>query len=344
MKTIIRFTTVVVLLIFAACSGGEKQQKQTESLSAAPTETVDINPEAKALLTYLDDQGDYVNGRNFPSILKPSSVFEELDSNMLVLDLRSAGAFSNGHIKNAKNVEFSHLPEYFKNEINPGDYNRVVLVCYAGQISGYATSLLRLAGYDNVYSMKWGMSGWNKKFADEAWSKEVSSEFQDKLEMKDNEPAEENDFPKLNAGTNSGKQILGERIDSLFDAGYSDVFITSEKVFQQPENYYVINYDRKDKYESGHIPGAVRYKPDATLGIVSEMQTIPADEQVVVYCNTGQNSGFVTAYLRLFGYDAKSLLYGNNSFMHNKMVEQKDSLSWIPFTSAESEDYPYVKN
>ncbi len=343
MKTIIHFTAIVVVLYFTSCSGGGKQDQQSETVSTTQPET-EINPEAKALLTYLDEQGDYVNGRNFPSILKPSSVYEELDSNIIVVDLRSDKAFTGGHIKNAENVEFSNLPEFFESEINPDDYDRIVLVCYAGQISGYATSLLRLAGYGNVYSMKWGMSGWNGKFADDSWNKVVSSEYQDELEITDNEHAADNDFPKLNTGTSLGKQILEERIDSLFDAGYSDVFITSEKVFQQPENYYVINYDRKDKYESGHIPGAVRYKPDATLGIVSEMQTIPADEQVVVYCNTGQNSGFVTAYLRLFGYDAKSLLYGNNSFMYNKMLEQKDSLSWIPFTSADSETFPYVSN
>lgn len=77
---------------------------------------------------------------------------------------------------------------------------------------------------------------------------------------------------------------------------------------------------------------------------MSEMETIPAIKEIVVYCGTGHNSGFVTAYLRLFGYNAKTLEHGNNSFMYDKMVEERATLSWLPFTEAEIEDYPFVKN
>ena len=73
------------------------------------------------------------------------------------------------------------------------------------------------------------------------------------------------------------------------------------------------------------------------------MATIPYDKTVVVYCGTGHNSGFATAFLRLFGYDARTLKYGNNSFMHDKMVKQRVSLSWLPFTSAEVNNFVTVK-
>jgi 3-mercaptopyruvate sulfurtransferase SseA len=134
------------------------------------------------------------------------------------------------------------------------------------------------------------------------------------------------------------------RFNQLFEAGYEEAVIKAENVFADPASFYVINYDRKDKYEAGHIPGAVRYKPGGTLSIISEMQTIPADKNILVYCGTGHNSSFVTAYLRLFGYDAKTLLYGNNSFMYDKMVNEKTTLSWLPFTEADIENYPLVKN
>ncbi len=107
--------------------------------------------------------------------------------------------------------------------------------------------------------------------------------------------------------------------------------------------YFIINYERKDKYEDGHIPGAVRYKPEATLGYTMEMATIPYDKTVVVYCGTGHNSGFATAYLRLFGYDARTLRYGNNGFMFDKMVRQRVQLSWLPFTTAEVNNFETVK-
>ena len=137
---------------------------------------------------------------------------------------------------------------------------------------------------------------------------------------------------------------MNERIKAVFAAGFREALIFADEVFENPSKYYIINYDRRDKYEAGHIPGAVRYKPGGTLGIASEMETIPTDKSVVVYCGTGHNSGFATAYLRLFGYDAHTLTYGNNAFMHDKMIEDEATLSWLPFTEAEIEDYPFVKN
>ena len=73
------------------------------------------------------------------------------------------------------------------------------------------------------------------------------------------------------------------------------------------------------------------------------METIPADKKIAVYCGTGHNSAFATAYLRLFGFDAKSITAGNNSFMHDKMLKEESSLSWQPFKEEMIFDYPYEK-
>jgi rhodanese-related sulfurtransferase len=199
-------------------------------------------------------------------------------------------------------------------------------------------------GYGNVYAMRWGMSAWNEELANDVWLASVASNFEDKLEPGSNDKPEAVDFPNMNSGTNNGEELLAKRFNALFEAGFPEAIINAETVFGQPENYFIINYERRDKYEAGHIKGAVRYKPKGTLGIVSEMQTIPIDKPIVVYCGTGHNSSFVTAYLRLFGYDAKTLIYGNNAFMYNKMIQEKNSLSWLPFTSEEIGNYPLVKN
>jgi hypothetical protein len=34
--------------------------------------------------------------------------------------------------------------------------------------------------------------------------------------------------------------------------------------------------------------------------------------------------------------------YGNNGFMHQKMMEEKDALSWHPYTIEDTHDFPYV--
>ena len=343
LKTILYSIVVAVSLLMVSCTGNQKKADQSATQETSTPEKVEINKEAQLLLNTLNEMGDYVNSRNFPSIIKASSVYEELDGNIHIIDLRGEESFADGHIEGAVNVAFSDLPDYFTNEIKPFEYDKIILTCYAGQITSYSTSLLRLAGYGNVYAMRWGMSAWNKHFAEDQWLDAVSSDYQDQLETTDHEKAAKSDFPKLNTGKTSGDEILQARVDSLFAAGYREALVSAWKVFEKPDSFYVINYDRKDKYESGHIQGAIRYKPNGTLGIVSEMQTIPTNEPVVLYCNTGHNSGFATAYLRLFGYDAKTLIYGNNAFMYDKMKEEESTLSWLPFTEAEIHDYPYVK-
>ncbi|MCY1720629.1 rhodanese-like domain-containing protein [Prolixibacteraceae bacterium Z1-6] len=345
-RYLIQSFSILILVVLFSCTGGEKKTSQAEASTSVQSkaEPVEINDEAKALLAYLDEMGDYVNTRSFPSLIKAASVYEEMDKNNLIIDLRTPEAFAKGHIKGAKQVEFTQLPGYFTNTIKPFEYDRIILVCYSGQSSSYAASLLRLTGYGNVYSMRWGMSAWNEEPATDSWFEHIASGYQNKLETGSNDKPGTFDFPRMNTGIKDGETILSNRFIALFEAGFPDAIIEAEKVFEQPDKYFIINYDRRDKYEAGHIPGAVRYKPNGTLGIVSEMQTIPNDKEIVIYCGTGHNSGFVTAYLRLFGYDAKTLIYGNNSFMYDKMVTEKGTMSWLPFTKDEIGNYPLVKD
>lgn len=345
-KSILTALFAVSVLLLASCSGGQKQQKpatsETESQQVV-AEPVKINDEAKLLLDYLVETGDYVNTRNFPSMIKASSVMEELSGNIRIVDIRKEEDFKKGHIKGAANVAFGNLPTYFSTDIKPFESDKIILVCYTGQVSSYATCLLRLMGYGNVYAMRWGMSGWNKDFAGDWWLKNLSGKYEDQLETAVHEKAQPVDFPLMNTGKTTGEEIMNERINALFAAGTEGIMVPADKVFEQPDAFYVINYDRKDKYEDGHVPGAIRYKPEGTLGIESEMQTLPTGKPVVTYCATGHNSAFVTAYLRLFGYDAKTLAYGNNGFMHNRMVEKEATLAWQPFTAADVAHYPVVK-
>ena len=346
MKTIKQISTVILLAVLISCSGGANKPKQAETVAASePKATiVAVNDESQKLLKYLEESGDYVNGRNFPSLIKASVVNAELAGKIKIVDLRSPEAFAKGHIKGAVNVEFSQIPNYFTNGIKPFEYDKIVMVCYAGQIASYTTSLLRLMGYGNVYALRWGMSGWNKDFATDSWLKGISDKYENNLETAENGRPALSDFPLMNTGKSTGEEILTARFNSLFAEGYADAFINADQVFEQPENFYTVNFERKDKYDAGHIPGAVRYKTNGTLGIIPEMESIPTDQDVVVYCGTGHNSGFVTAYLKLFGYRAKTLMYGNNAFMHSKMIKDKAMLSWLPFTDADIENYPVVKN
>jgi rhodanese-related sulfurtransferase len=343
--------SLVVLLItvtyLSGCSGksgsnkvAEEQQAETPQPEKKP---VVVGKETGLLMKYLEENGDYVRSKEFPSIIKASIVYDSIGTNQLIIDLRSPRQFSEGHIKGAVNRKFEDLPDYFETAIKPFKYDRIILVSDEGQIACYATSLLRLMGYGNVYAMRWGMSAWNMKYADEGWLKDVSGKYESDLETKENPVPVATSLPELNTGKTGGEEIASARFRALFSEGTDSLLITAGEVFSNPHKYYIINLERKDKYEDGHIPGAVRYKPSSTLGYVDEMGSIPVDKPVVVYCSTGHNSAFATAYLRLLGYDARTLKCGNNSFMHTKMEQERSTLSWLPFTSAEVNDFPVVK-
>jgi len=53
-----------------------------------------------------------------------------------------------------------------------------------------------------------------------------------------------------------------------------------------------------------------------------QLNTLPTDRPIVIYCFSGQHSAFVPAFLRLLGYNAKGLIYGTNGFMHDVMVKE----------------------
>lgn len=339
------FILFLLNIAFFGCNGNKNSdandQKQEETVVVK--EPVPIDNETLLLLKDLEENGNYINSQQYPSLIKASIVYENLGNNMLVIDIRSSKAYSEGHIKGAVNKSFNDLPEYFESGIKPFEYDKIIIASDDGQLSSYTTSLLRLMGYGNVFSMRWGMSAWNDKFAKTGWLSGVNGKFESSLEKSVNEKGQDVGMPALNTGKATGEEIADERFYEIFKEGSDNVLITAEEVFANPAKYYVINLDRRDKYEDGHVPGAVRYKPDATLGFTSEMATIPFDRTVVVYCGTGHNSGFATAFLRLFGYDARTLKYGNNGFMYDKMVEQRTAMSWLPFTNEDVNDFPVVK-
>jgi rhodanese-related sulfurtransferase len=343
---------LVIFLLVAGCGGKKADNSQTESgedqKAEAVAQPVNPNPivigtETELLLKDLKENGDYVNSKEFPSLIKASIVNESLGKNILVIDLRTQKDYAGGHIKGAVNKKFEDLPAYFETGIKPFEFERIIMVSEDGQVSSYVTCLLRLMGYGNVYAMRWGMSAWNNLYAKEGWLKGLSGKYEANLESTVTERPVSKEMPEIKTGLQTGQEIGAARFSELFKEGVETILISADEVFSNPAKYYIINLERKDKYEDGHIPGAVRYKPEATLGFIEEMASIPSDKPVIIYCGTGHNSGFATAYLRLFGYDAYTLRYGNNGFMYDKMVKQKATLSWLPFTTADVNDFEVVK-
>ncbi|RUA09318.1 MAG: hypothetical protein DSY82_06055 [Flavobacteriia bacterium] len=294
--------------------------------------------EFEVLVNYLESNGNYINTAA-PSLLMAEEVKKNTRNQKYhIIDIRSDSWFEYGHIKNAHNVKPSELLNYFENKIEPTNYDKIVLVCYSGQSAAYYTSLLRLAGYDNVYSMKWGMSSWRADFAEKSWIKNVKTDLSNKLETTENAKLPKGPHPVLNTGKTDPKDILRARLEDRFAIPYKESIVKSTEVIENPGNYYTIECCPQDIYKLGHLPGAVHYAPHS-FSTEQDLYTLPVNKKVVLYDQTGQGSAYIVAYLNVLGYQAGNIGYGANSFM-NKVLKSK---GLDAFTKKQVNMYPVVE-
>jgi len=119
------------------------------------------------------------------------------------------------------------------------------------------------------------------------------------------------------------------------EAGFDSAQISSDEVFLNLSKYYIINACVYEQYLASHVPNAINYIPHEDFKLETYLKTIPTDKPIVVYCATGHTSAQLVAFLRILGYDARSLLYGNNGMNYSTMQGKKFGLSEI-------KDYPVL--
>jgi rhodanese-related sulfurtransferase len=79
---------------------------------------------------------------------------------------------------------------------------------------------------------------------------------------------------------------------------------------------YIVSLRSAEDYAKGHIPGAVNMK-------FSDIFTLPEDEEILVYCYTGQSGSFAAATLGVLGYDVQNLRHGMASWTDDPEVYVK---------------------
>ncbi|MCB8994319.1 MAG: rhodanese-like domain-containing protein [Bacteroidales bacterium] len=293
--------------------------------SCQKDEKVVVN-ESQVLTEYLESTDsplmkDFVN-TDMPTIMGATEVKSLNETGQVyIIDIRSATDFATGHIHNAHNVALADILTHIESvDLTP--YTKVAIVCYSGQTAGFAASLLRLMGYDKVYSMKWGMCSWNTDFAG-GWKNAVTNgnTYASQFVATATEKGPKGDLPVLNTGFTKANDILKARVNALLTEGYTPAKVSAQSVFDNLSNYYIVNYWPANHYsDPGHIPGAIQYTPKESIKLDVDLKTLPTDKPIAVYCYTGQTSSYLAAYLRLLGYDAKSILYGANGMIYDVMV------------------------
>lgn len=100
-------------------------------------------------------------GAGGPSVntLEATMLMNKKDS--LVLDVREAGEFAQGHILSARNIPLDELERRLK-EIERYKEKPVIVSCDVGNRSGTAASLLRKQGFTNVVNLSGGIAAWRQ--------------------------------------------------------------------------------------------------------------------------------------------------------------------------------------
>lgn len=306
------------------------------------TEPDPIN-EAQVLVEYIEANRGYDihGGFNISASDTRTSILTAPDDH-LVIDIRAAADYAAGHVPGAVNVGLDALPDYLAS-LSPAasTYDKIILVCYSGQSASYATGILRAMGYENVFNMLLGMASWHEDFAG-VWANNISNaratEFVTTASPAMNEAGE---LPTLTTGFEDGASILDARAAAVFAEGWDPATITNAAVFMDLAGHYIINFWPENLYLAvGHIPGAINYEPaDTPFLLDTFLTTLPTDQPVVIYCYTGHGSAYLAGYLRILGYDARTLLFGANGMAYDRMVDNGIGSAFDPATHVMNYDY-----
>ncbi|MBK3516008.1 rhodanese-like domain-containing protein [Carboxylicivirga marina] len=262
----------------------------------------------------------------------------------IIMDIRGGSDYAAGHIVGAQNVAWANV----MTEANTvGQNAKILMVCYSGQSACYATSLLRLAGFDNAQALKWGMSGWASSCANHnsGWNNATGDLVSGHANWT-NELTQSTffNYPKFTASSSDGASILLERINAVFGAGFGAAAVSGSAVLDDPSAFCINNYyNEADHTEFGHFSGAYRIQP-LTVGN-DEIKHLDPESTVVTYCYTGQTSAVISAYLNVLGYSAKSMKAGMNGINNHSDVwtsgTNAGNNSKNQWKDSKPKDYPF---
>ena len=262
------------------------------------------------------------NGMDLPDMLgswitTADVIYPEL-STYHIIDIRNADDFAAGHIPGAVNATLGGI----LTEAANANGKPIIVACYTGQTAGHAVMAMRLSGYADAKVLKWGMSSWNAATAG-SWQNNTGSSAIGNSSWTlpaSITPNTTFSVPTLTTSADDGAGILAERVSALLSGGMNKV--ANSELLASPSSYFVNNYWALDDVNHyGHVAGAYRINP-LTLAD-GEYLNLDASQPVVTYCWTGQTSSMVTAYLKVLGYDSKSLLFGTNGMIYDNLESHK---------------------
>ncbi len=83
-----------------------------------------------------------------------------INKGAVIVDVRKPEQYSAGHIVNARNVPLAEIEATPEQSLKKSAKKIYVTVCDNGMTAGRAANALRKAGFEQVYSLKGGLTAW----------------------------------------------------------------------------------------------------------------------------------------------------------------------------------------
>ncbi len=288
------------------------------------------------------EHGNFINTRNFPPVIKNTEVYEN-QNDYLIIDLRKADDYIQGHINGAYNVPMKDVIDFLKTKRKAASVKKVVFVCYTGQKASYTTGITRYAGFDNTYVMLFGMAGWNSEFsgplkknfgdisdkslleiAKSVNKSEGGEEHHAAVEHHEVKAIDWAKFPQLEKGKFTA--ITEKRAKALLSLKRPEFLVSKTELVSALKKdinaYYPIAYMNEKQYEFAHLKGAHQFTKRKDLAPDHKLLEVPKDKPALVYCKTGHTAGNATAYLKMLGYDSKSIILGSSAIMQSLWAKE----------------------
>ena len=281
----------------------------------------------------LDASRNYLEGG--PKFIKAPALFDLLNdtnetNNPFILSIRGSSDYELGHIPTSINIPWRSLFSKENLSLLPDDDTQIVVVCYTGQSASQITALLNVLGY-NASTLTHGMCSWNITIASKCF--DDTTQQSDYPVSNGTEPGNIATASVRGCGDNGGGsggiydassdewEILRQACERYVNDVASMTITAKALLNNLNDSYtvndpYIISIRSGEHYELGHVPGAVNI---GAGGILEEdfFKALPQDEQIVVYCYTGQGAGHVSAILNINGFDCISLKFGMCSWTDN---------------------------
>ena len=198
-------------------------------------------------------------------------------SSALVIDVREASEYAEGHIGGAVNIPIRTLAQSI--DKIPTD-TQVFVYCASGFRAGMATSSLRLLGYDNVLAYAPGWAGWT------AAAEPVSTD-------------------AAEAEVVGAPEVAPEMLDavdgflSTIPEGWLSAGDAAKVTEAMDVGAFILDVRTAAENAEGQIPGATNV-PLRTLPL--NLDQIPTDTQVISYCSSGFRAALSIPVLHVLGH------------------------------------------